>query len=117
MNINQLTLSIASFVIFILGVVSRRYGVTSVMVMVTLLVHICLSQADDPFPYGCLLSITTFIVLLILHGKASGKSSLLYRYSPYNPNSRIPVVWKLAILLLSIIFILIAVIGFLLEKR
>lgn len=103
MVISELTLGIASFAIFILGVVLRRYGVASVMAILTLVARICLSQVEAPFPYGCLLSIIAFIVLLILHGKANGKRSPLYQYSPYNPNSRLSVKLKLALLMLALI--------------
>lgn len=117
MIINQITLSIASSVIFLLGVVSRRYGLASLMVMVALLVHICLSQAEDPFPYGCFFSIVVFCVLMILYGKASGKGSPIYQYSPYNPQNRLPVKWRFALLILAIVSTLITVVSLLLEER
>lgn len=111
MEIRELFLSLISFAIFIWGVATKRNGTASIIIMFALIVSICLSQSEVPFPYGCLLSIVTFVASLILHGKANGKSSPLFMYSPYNPNGRLPPKLKLALLILAIIVTLTTVIG------
>ena len=111
MEIRELILSLISFAIFIWGLTTKYYGTASIIIMFALIVGICLSQTEIPFPYGCFLSIVLFIVLLILHGKASGKKSPLFMYSPYNSNSKLPSKLKLALLILAIIVTLITGIG------
>lgn len=115
MEIRELFLSLISFAIFIWGVATKRYGTGSIIIMLALIVSICLPQSEIPFPYGCLLSIVLFIVSLILHGKASGKRSHLFMYSPYNPNSKLSPNLKLALLILAIIVTLMTSIGFMIK--
>ncbi len=107
----ELFLSLISFAIFTWGIATKRYGTASIIIMFALMVSICLSQSEIPFPYGCLLSIVLFIVSLIMHGRAIGKNSPLFLYSPYNPNSKLPPKLKLALLILAIIVTLTTVIG------
>ena len=113
---NDLMSSIVSLSIFILGVATRRYGLAGLLVMLTLLIDICVTHADNPFPYGSVVSIALFVALIICHGKSTGKQSPLYQYSPYTPNSRMPTRIKLLLLLVAAFATLVAILSLLLDK-
>ena len=112
---NELIICTASLTIFILGILTRRFGTASVLVMLSLTIGICLSGNDSVFPYGCVTAILLFVALIVLHGKSTGKKSPFYRYNPYNPNSQLPPKIKLTLLILGIITALITVLSLILE--
>ncbi len=110
---NDLMLSIVSLSFFILGIATRRYGLAGLLVMLALIINSCVSHTDNPFPYGSVVSIALFVALLICHGKSSGKQSPLYQYSPYNPNSQMPLRVKFIILAVAVFVTLITILSLL----
>lgn len=104
---NDLMISIVSLSIFTLGTLSRRFGTAALSVMVVLVIDICFFKVDNPFPYGCVISIGAFVTLIVLHGKYCGKRSPIYQYNPYNPHSRLPIRIRLFLLVLGVITALI----------
>lgn len=103
----ELVLCIVSLCIFILGIASRRFGLASLLIISALIIGIGVLDADNPFPYGCIVSIILFVASVILHGKVCGKKSPIYQYSPYNPDGRLTIRTKLLLLMLAAIAALI----------
>ena len=100
---HNLLICIVSFAIFLLGLATRRFGLSAILIMLSLVIAIFLSDDEVPFPYGCVVSIFLFVAAIVLHGKSAGKNSLLYQYSPYNPNGRLPIKMRLVLLMLGAI--------------
>ena len=109
--------SIVTLLIFLGGVLSKRHGTASFLVMIAFVLNLCFSENDRPFPYGSFVSIVCFVVLLILHGRLKGGNSLLYKYNPYNPNSYLSPRIRYLLLMIATIASLATVVVLMLERK
>jgi hypothetical protein len=99
----ELILCISCTLVFLLGLLTRRFGTAGGVVLLLLLVNICISSPDSRTPYGSVLSIILFTTLIVLHSKSHGKKSPLYRYNPYNSQSELPKFIRVFLLMLAVV--------------
>lgn len=105
----ELILCISCTLVFLLGLLTRRFGTAGGVVLLLLVANICISSPDSRAPYGSVLSIILFTTLIVLHSKSHGQKSPLYRYNPYNSQSELPKFIRVFLLMLAVVTTFIAI--------
>lgn len=72
-------------------------------------------ESDDGLLMLGLIIMLVVSAMVILDGKKNGKRSVLYRYSPFNPDSELPTKLRVILLVLgavvSLLFVLLKLMG------